>query len=393
MADQQPDGAAAPTGTGSRGLEIYTAGLNAHSQLSPNHSSDIRAFQPLQPDSSKEGDIDIFFAGWSTTVLSSPTTLRSLGHRPFHEDWSSASQPLRPYSGIGDHNGLVAFLSDPGVVYWARKTDLTLPSALQRFMCSFSDDSPRIGLIAMAGNERVALTFKQAPNGRLCHVVEFEDFDKALGWYRDPSAEGAYPNKHHMLPGRPKQLIANTASFLLLMEDGGVYSWGDPRHQSLGRVISGEGAVPADKPGIIEALGGLRISKVASGGWMGAALSEDGALYLWGAGAPGAEKSIKPLKEAGAGEVALVELSSATKGGEPSDVADVAVGDGHIAAVADDGRLFVIGDNKNGQLGLDSEEIFFEDWTEATILSGVRRVVCGPKASFAFAASSRDLPS
>jgi hypothetical protein len=50
----------------------------------------------------------------------------------------------------------------------------------------------------MASSGRVALTFKQAPNGNLCHIVEFSSSRKFLQWFEDPSAEGNYPDAHHV---------------------------------------------------------------------------------------------------------------------------------------------------------------------------------------------------
>ncbi|KAH9825791.1 guanyl-nucleotide exchange factor [Teratosphaeria destructans] len=183
--------------------------------------------------------------------------------------------------------------------------------------------------------------------------------------------------------GTPKQLVANTGNFFLLTRAGEVHSWGDPRHQTLGRPIAES---PADQPGIIEVLQGLRITKLASGGWTSAALSEDGALYLWGAASmPGhKDAGIKCLREADAGEMVLVEIPG--DDGEPADVLDVAVGEGHVAVVtahAGGNRLYVVGQNRNGQLGLGSDQAFLEDWVEVDVMRGLERVVCGPKCTFA----------
>ncbi|KAK5119383.1 hypothetical protein LTR85_007739 [Meristemomyces frigidus] len=369
-------------------LKLFAAGLNAHDQLdSSNDGRDVRAFTSIIiPDGGQasEGVRDVLFAGWSTTVLISRTgKLRSLGHQTVGD---SEKQRLdshsRPVSAFGDHNGLLGFLDLDGGLACCGTTEAAAEGGAAAFTTLTTEASPSLSHIALAGNERITVTFKQAPNGRLCHVVAFSDIDGFMAWYSDHSAKGNYPERHHMLPGRPKQLLANAATFLLLLEGGEVYSWGDPRHQSLGRTTHGGDATPAEEPGVVEALGGLRISKIASGGWMSAALSEDGALYLWGGSPPGAEKFLSRLREAGAGEVTLVELPG--DGNEPPDVIDVAVGDAHVVAVTADHRLFVVGDNKNGQLGLDSAQAFFEDWTEVEALQDVQRVVCGPKASFAF---------
>lgn len=369
-------------------LKLFAAGFNAHSQLDPKHRDDVHAFTPTAANLD-EKSVDVLFAGWSSTVLISGSRIWSLGHQQLDTTSTTLTgaegQQSRPRCAFGDHNGIVGFL-DHGASLTRVVEVPSLQDVRVRLATVTIEASPSLSHVALAGNDRIAVTFKQAPNGRLCHLAEFDNLERFFMWYEDPSGEGNYPGEHHMLPGRPKQLLANTATFLLLMEDGEVYSWGDPRHQSLGRPIVGDGAAPADKPGMVEAVGGLRIRKLASDGWLSAALSEDGALYLWGAGMPGADKSIKCLREAGAGEVALVDLPG--EGGEPLDVIDVAVGDGHVAAVAADHRLYVVGDNRNGQLGLGSEEDFFEDWTVTALSGDIHRVVCGPKATFAFAGDS-----
>ncbi|RMY78039.1 hypothetical protein D0863_00935 [Hortaea werneckii] len=373
--------------------QLLAAGFNAHGQLNPSHSEDLQSFQPIEilPG---EHNIDVFFAGWSQTVLSSKpsadyhghgTHLRFLGFsRQDHGADTNGQRSHRALGlecGIGDLDGLKAYVEEDGSLYWLSGTTWTT---------SGDDDHPKIGQIALAGNDRVALTFRTAPASTMCHVVEFETLEKATGWYSDPADKTKHPDKHHMLHGRPRKLLAAATTFLLLMEDGSVYSWGDPRHQSLGRPISGEGATGADSPGIIEAVGGLKIDKIACGGWLNAALAtEDGALYLWGAAvSPACEDAIKCLSDAGPGEVVLVDLVSEEC--EPaadidaSDIVDVAVGSAHVAAVTEAGHLYVVGANHTGQLGLETDEAFSEDWQMVTSLQNVRRTICGPRSTFAF---------
>ncbi|KAK3618193.1 hypothetical protein LTR56_021398 [Elasticomyces elasticus] len=338
---------------------IVCAGLNAHSQLQAGTTTDIRKFAPLKDFRPSQEGADVLFAGWSITVFSSGNKIWTQGFQPISSTLSgnAAQEDIHVPSVIGDHDGLLALLSTSGDLYTVFSSSDAQPSTLQLIT---TESSPSIALVALSGTGRTALTFKQAPNGNLCHIAVFNTLDRFLAWYRDPSDSDCYPDKHHMLPGRPAQLLANTASFILLLENGEVYSWGDPRHQSLGRAINGEG------------------------GWMSAAISEDGALYLWGAAAaPGHDRSIRCLREAGAGEVALVELLASAHD-EPLDVIDVAIGDAHVAVATTNGRLFVVGDNKDGQLGLDSTEDFIEDWTEVRSPSSVQRVVCGPRSTYVF---------
>ncbi|KAK0259219.1 hypothetical protein LTS09_006043 [Friedmanniomyces endolithicus] len=287
---------------------IFCAGLNAHSQLQKDTTDDVHRFTPMELPSDEPGEADMLFPGWSNTVFQNGIRVWSQGFQNLETTISNESDKDggHPHTAFGNHEGLLGLLSPSGDLSVVSPAPESAPSTLKLIT---TDASPAIRHIALAGTDRIAVTFRQAPNGRLCHVAEFANLEKFLAWYRDPSNADSYPDKHHMLAGRPKQLLANMSSLLLLMEGGEVYTWGDARYQSLGRSVVGEGATEADRPGIVEALGGLRIAKLATGGWLSAALSEDHALYLWGAASePGCEGSIKCLREAGAGEVALVEL-------------------------------------------------------------------------------------
>ena len=74
------------------------------------------------------------------------------------------------------------------------------------------------------------------------------------------------------------------------------------------------------------------IRSIAAGGWISAALSVDGDLYVWGNTEPGCEESAEFLRREDDEDVKLVELE-----GE-DNIKDVAVGDGHIVAVTDSPR-------------------------------------------------------
>lgn len=112
---------------------------------------------------------------------------------------------------------------------------------------------------------------------------------------------------------------------------------------------------------------------------MGAAVSGDGACYLWGAGTPGTDQTIRCLREAGAGEVVLVELPGEGEGAEPLDVVDVAVGDNHVVILAEGNRCFVAGECH----GLGGKQNWLDDWTPLNIGDhSIRSVACGPQSIF-----------
>ncbi|GIZ38986.1 hypothetical protein CKM354_000237900 [Cercospora kikuchii] len=259
---------------------LYAAGFNAHKQLNPTTTEDLRDFEAVSTDAKGPR---VLFAGWSTTVIIDGTRVLSLGYQRIDQDLGPIAQEL--HSAIADHDAFKACVDDAGRLYVVEDDR----SGGHILVCKSVDSSPRIGRLALASNNRIAMTAKQAPNGNLCHLTEFETYESFLKWYEDPSGEGNYPVGHHMLPGRPKDLRSNVATFILLFHDGSVWTWGDSRYQSLGRRVTGDGATPAHQPGVVEDLGGLVIESIAAGGWQAAAISEDKALYLWGATAPGVQ--------------------------------------------------------------------------------------------------------
>lgn len=363
--------------------KTWASGFNAFQQLCSSSEGDVWEFKPIAPELASEdtNDIELFYSGWSSTVFKHSTRIHSLGFQKFTVEIDENSKLISPFGN--DQLGLIGCLDSQGRVLLFQSSKVENKSTL----APASDaEAPPLSHLAIAGNGRVAVTFKQAPNARLTHIAEFTSFDAFSKWHADPSDADNYPAAHHMIPGRPKQLLANGANFILLMEDSEVYSWGDPRFRTLARPIAGPDATPADKPGQVEALGGLKIASIQCGpgaGWLASALSEDGALYLWGASMPGEDGVVQCLHEAGPGEVVLVDIQPEDNT-EPVDVISASIGRNHAAVISSDGQLFVIGDNSNGQLGLGQNKPFVEEWTQVPNLLGIQRVMAGPKATFAF---------
>lgn len=142
--------------------------------------------------------------------------------------------------------------------------------------------------------------------------------------------------------------------------------------QSLGRDPSVSNS--ADSPCPIPFLGGIPIRKIAVGGWIGAALSQDRDLYIWG-GRAGEEKRINALpKLSGDETVRLVDINGGV------DILDVGVGSGHVIALTAEGEVWAAGQGECGQLGT-GERRFEEDWVRVRgEWEGERKVVglgCG----------------
>lgn len=390
----------------SQGVDFYVAGSNSYRQIL---DSDCKTFDTFTRTLRNAPDFSVLYAGWTTTVLSFPDVIFGISqHQRFVAPTAEGAQPFVPNGpGFGTKDGFTGFVEQSGQVV------LLLP---QLRNASFSASvfepggtieidwslfpvdmqvTPALGFVAIAGNDRVVATRLQAPDQHHCHVMEFETLTKFAGWLKIPNSEIAYPDVHYTLLGRPKQLLANEATFLLPMDDGEVYSWGDPSYNSLGRNFTGEQATPAREPGLVEALQGLQITKIASEGLLSAALSRENVLYLWGVGRPGVHQQIRSLRKAPEGEVVLVEIKDDSSD-KRLDVLDVAVGDGHVLGVAGN-RLFGAGENGRGQLGikqmpmtLESGAHFVEDWTQVETFGDVQAVTCGPETSFIFVTSGHE---
>lgn len=186
-----------------------------------------------------------------------------------------------------------------------------------------------------------------------------------------------FTDNHQAFPDLPpcSQLVAYATGFAALTTTGAVYTWGDERYGAcLGRDLSS--TFPAEKPGLVTALQDLPtgpIVKIAAGGYMLAALTAGDDLYVWD-GHPGRQAMFADIGE----EPAPVVV------GDELDVADVAVGEEHLIVLTTDGRVFVVGGNGNGQLGLPVKSA--DSWLQVELnLEEGRRVVgvaAGPRNSF-----------
>ena len=112
------------------------------------------------------------------------------------------------------------------------------------------------------------------------------------------------------------RLLGSATTFTILSSDGSVSTFGSGLHPvALGRLPDSN--APADEPCSIPFLGGIKIEKIASTGWLSAALSADQEVYIWG-GHPAKKDRIAALPALDDDElVKLVELGD--------DIKDVSV--------------------------------------------------------------------
>lgn len=358
-----------------RCTHILATGFNAFGQLRSTDNDDVASFSAL--DVPLVHSADVLCVSWSTLVLQDGNRIYSRGHQQINHQFVDTNSQLRC---IVDHNGLVACIDNAGQLFLveAQEADNSANGAIVNVQKPMKDRSA-FGLIARTDTGKIAVTLRHRLDDQNCHILEFETLASFLKYAAGLESGSSQPDAHHEVPGQPKQLVSNAASFLLLMDNGDVYSWGDPRHRSLARPVTGPDAISADKPGQVDALGGLNITKIAAGGWLGAGLSSDNALYIWGVNSPGKEGTMAIFRDTEPGEVVLVEVQD--DGAEPVDIIDVSIGNNHAAIVSSNGRLFVSGENGNGQLGILDPQLFQPDWTQVEISGAAQKVVCGPHST------------
>ncbi|KAI0203082.1 regulator of chromosome condensation 1/beta-lactamase-inhibitor protein II [Astrocystis sublimbata] len=176
------------------------------------------------------------------------------------------------------------------------------------------------------------------------------------------------------------QLVAYETGFVALSRDGDVWSWGDERYSAtLGRDITPTS--PADRPGLVEDLRDLpsgKIRKIAAGGYTVLALTEGHDLYGWG-GHPARQ----PI-------TSMLSSSPSPVDVEDHDLLDCSVGETHMIVLTTGGKVYVIGENSNGQLGVPSKRAY--GWTEVSLSARGEAIVgvkAGQRSSFIVTKNAR----
>ena len=193
----------------------------------------------------------------------------------------------------------------------------------------------------------------------------------------------------HLASFAPTQLVTNATTATALSPDSRVYTrTTDPRYPScLGRPYT---ETLTFEP--VTYLSETRISRIASGGYMTAAISEEGELFLWGQANPGIEEELGVLDRLECNADAAVERETVVwcETGQDEDVKclniridgrdaiayDVAIGFGHILVAAKEGTgehvVFAAGCGAEGQLGLGRTDDFLQQFEEVVALRGKR---------------------
>ncbi|XP_076589366.1 RCC1 domain-containing protein 1 isoform X1 [Chaetodon auriga] len=177
---------------------------------------------------------------------------------------------------------------------------------------------------------------------------------------------------------KAKSLALGAEHAILLSASGAVYTWGLGSHGQLGH----GGLTSEEEPRAVEALWGMPMSCVATGGWHSACISDGGDLYVWGwnesgqlglpsrglrkehkqerreqAGVPCQDANTFHTAEPQAGEkheevFISIQAFPALLDITPScEIRTVSCGSRHTAAVTTTGDLYTWGWGDYGQLG------------------------------------------
>ncbi|KAF2629539.1 hypothetical protein BU25DRAFT_268523 [Macroventuria anomochaeta] len=187
----------------------------------------------------------------------------------------------------------------------------------------------------------------------------------------------------------PTQLVTNATTTTALSPSGLVYTLTtDPRYPScLGRPYTGTSSFEP-----VPYLSETRITKIASGGYMTAAISEDGELFLWGQANPGTAEELGVLHRLDYDSDAAMKRETVIWGdtvqdenvkclnihidGRDAIAYDVAIGFGHmlVAAKGEDEEhvVFSAGCGAEGQLGIGRADDFLQESEEVVAVRGKR---------------------
>lgn len=132
--------------------------------------------------------------------------------------------------------------------------------------------------------------------------------------------------------------------FVILKEDGSVWSWGDNTFGQLGANSSPPTGTLIPKP-ILQENGNrlLNIKVVAAGGYHTVALDNDGKVWSWGSNS---------FDQLGHSPFTTLNENPTVVAGLPKIIA-ITAGDNHTLAVDESGQVWAWGRNKYGQIGQD----------------------------------------
>ena len=357
-------------------MELYASGFNAHHQLQHRNESseDLNSFTLVEKvtDYHRASPIKIWAALWSATVLELDGVLLHWGQSGEWDDTSHltiaagndvSSENVRQF--FGDASGVLGALRNDGdcFVFSGSEGEHKVNRNLSLHTRKIRGERVDYHHVAIAENDELCICTRS----RKSREIVLHVFASAQAFFL--RKEEIEPIASHALPCELISLHASATSFTALLADHKrVWTFGSALHSSM-LARTPTPSAPPGAPSDVTFLGGIPIRKVATCGWLCAALSEDHDLYVWG-GRAGGKDRVSALPDQG-DEVKLVDVNGGV------DIVDFAVGMGHILVLTAEGEVWGCGDNEHGQLGLiGGQKEFVEDWVKLNgELEGIGKVV------------------
>ncbi|KAD4982510.1 hypothetical protein R6Q59_002109 [Mikania micrantha] len=196
----------------------------------------------------------------------------------------------------------------------------------------------KISQIATSGTHTAAIT----ETGQLYTWGRDEGEGRlGLGPNRGPNEAGglSIPSEVKALPVPVVSVACGGFFTTVITNDGHLWSWGANSNNELGRGNRVGGWKPQPIPG----LEGVSVIQIASGGYHSLALTDEGRVLSWGYGGHGQLGHFSTQNQ----PVPTVIESLASE-----KVVYIACGGSSSAAVTDEGKLYMWGNAKDGQLGV-----------------------------------------
>lgn len=348
---------------------IYYMGFNGHLQMRENDSTlsfptltarrcQIITNEESPPDristptrlSLPNETFSIVATFWSSTVLRDSQGFWHLGYRshgndPCRIDLEEGLEVEDIKGFFGDLGGTIGAVTHSGKLLALKEMPESQSMRLERChrLCrslTGENDGDAISVrhVVVAGNDQVCVAVKASHK-------RAKDDGWAVHVFANSRAvfDGDASLSKHGMSKAVSCITAAATAFALLLEDGCILTFGSRLQPAL-LARSPTPDLPAEVPCPVEQLSGIPIQKVVMDQWLGAALSIEQDLYVWG-GRAGETLRINALPEHEE-DVMLADID------DGADIVDVSLGMGHILAVTAQGSVWACGDNKYGQIGL-----------------------------------------
>ncbi|GAB5373743.1 MAG: hypothetical protein AcusKO_02050 [Acuticoccus sp.] len=260
---------------------------------------------------------------------------------------------------IDNGNGVSFAITENGTLYgWGQNTSGQLGQGDEdeRLVPAEIDIPGQVIAVSSGTSHTLALTADGDVYGFGSNVDGQVGDPTALEEDGDPVREILSPVKVEGLPADIVAVTADTQTSFAVSADGTLYGWGE---NSFGQLLigtdNGDGTFEPTDDKVLSpveiAVPGDVVDVKAGARWV-AALNDDGEIYMWGPNDEGPSGGLDgdPASES-TGTFFPVKL----EGLDDVEIVDIQTGPNHLIAVAADGTVHTFGSNADGRLGYSTE--------------------------------------